>query len=527
MARPTGKKPVSVSPPLEATRGEHDSLLLVMSDLPAQPVSGRLLRGLSPYLDEQGAAHVVLLASRRHREPWGAAAAVVKYQELVHWARGPRGGVFRGAVWMGHPLTPDEVLKGFRIDPLGVVDWAARRMSAAVVSSAEPLRLAPCAVPKPWGRELWYTGIEQRGRARIKSATGETELPYALGMFPVPIVGETERPPVLVKVLEPLPQPVLGDLYLEVHREKWEVYVALDVDPAAWPDGQGGLRAGLAPALLERYRAAHGPAWEPALTRDLGAAIGAYEPVRRRMDALLDEALLRRGADPAAGVPAALHDELAGGLPPELRAEEARLRQQVEAFLGQASLAVGDVAAIRPGVLHSLQHGVTVVEFQTPTYERLIAMFAQKVLTQEHWDTAAALERMEKAVYVPPAPEPLGSTAFCRWERIVEFPEFQVLRLRLEAGARHPSATAGGGSYQIVIGIAGRGDLALPSGAALPLEKAVAYLLPAALGTFSYRAHGDGPLTVLVTTPAGTDADGGIGRPAAPPARDAPPEPGP
>ena len=32
---------------------------------------------------------------------------------------------------------------------------------------AQPLPLAPVAIPKPWGRELWYTGIERRGVAAV------------------------------------------------------------------------------------------------------------------------------------------------------------------------------------------------------------------------------------------------------------------------------------------------------------------------------------------------------------------------
>jgi len=66
----SGKPLLPASSPLEAAKGEHDSLLLIMSGLRENPVSGRLLRGLSPYLDEQGARHVVLLTERRRREPW-------------------------------------------------------------------------------------------------------------------------------------------------------------------------------------------------------------------------------------------------------------------------------------------------------------------------------------------------------------------------------------------------------------------------------------------------------------------------
>jgi hypothetical protein len=474
--------------------------LLFMTGLGEQPVSGRLLQGLTPYLDERGAAHAVLLAERTRVEPWGDPARKVPYQEVLHWARGGAGGVYRGASWPGHGLTREELTEAFQRDPLAAVDWAARRARAAVVSTAEPLRLAPCLIPKPWGREVWYTGIERRGRAKVASATGETELPYAIGMFPAPIVGEDERPPVLLKALEPHPGESAGDLYLEVHREKWEVYVVLDVDRTAWPDGVGRLRAGLDSALLERYRARHGAAWEQAVGEDLLAAIRAYEPVRRRIDALLDDALRARGLDPAAGVPAALFDVVASALPAPLRQEERTLRLAVEAFLGNVPMGPGDVACLAPGVLHSLQHGVKVIEFQTPTYERLIAMFTQKVLTQPHWDTGEAIARMDKAAYTRTAPEPVHSAAGLTVERIVNFPGFQVFRHRLAPGATHPAAHRDG-AYRVLIGIGGTGELMLPGGKTFELARETAYLLPAALGDYSVRAGAVGELTWLVTAP--------------------------
>ncbi len=503
MAGPSGKLPLPASSPLEAVKGEHESLLLLMRGLRDQPVSGRLLRGLVPYLDEQGASHVILLTERRRREPWSDAEAVVPYQEVVHWARGANGGVYRGAAWKGHTLSRDEIIPAFELDPFGVVDWAARRAQAAVVSTAEPLALEPCIVPKPWGREVWYTGIEKRGRATVRSPTGETELPYALGMFPVPIIGEDERPPVLLKALEPAPQPVIGDLYLEVHDKKWEVYVVLDVDRTAWPEGRGRLRAGLAPAAIGRYRAQAGSGWEDALGRDLVAALQAYEQVRREIDALQDAALRQLGLDPAQGVPLERQEDVARPVPPALRQAERERRAAVEAFLGSVDMPPGAVACLRPGVLHSLQHGVKVIEFQTPTYERLIAMFAQKVLTQSHWDSERAVARMDKAVFTQPPLEVVERTDGAVLERVVDFPEFTVLRLTLQPGVLHSTATAGNGAYQLLIGIGGTGELALPDGRAWPMERETAYLLPATLGRFMVRPKEQSPLTLLITLPAG------------------------
>ena len=43
----------------------------------------------------------------------------------------------------------------------------AKRCRAAIFSLQQPLRLVPVAVEKPWGRELWYTGIEARGTSGV------------------------------------------------------------------------------------------------------------------------------------------------------------------------------------------------------------------------------------------------------------------------------------------------------------------------------------------------------------------------
>ncbi len=493
-----GKQITHATAPVEAIKGEPGVLLLLLSGLSDQPASGRLLRGLTPYLDEEGARHVVLFAERKRREPWSG--AIVSYGELIHWARDAWDGVYRGAAWKQAGITREEIVSAFQAESTDVVDWAARRAGAAVVCNREPLLLEPCMVEKPWGREVWYTGIEKRGRSLVRSETGRTELPYALGMFPVPLVGEQERPPVLLKALEPLPQEVLGDLYLEVHQEKWEVYVVLDVSREAWPDGVGRLRSGLAPAAVERYLARHGARWQEALARDLLAAIRAYEAVRRQIDAQFDAALSARGLEPAQGVPAALHGELSSALAPEMREEERRLRRAVEEFLGTTPMPEGAVACLPPGVLHSLQHGVKVIEFQTPTYERLIAMFAQKVLTQSNWDSESAVQRMEKAVYTPAAPELLERKEGWTLERIVHFPEFQVQRLTLSSGATRSSATTGGANYQLVMGVAGAGAIEVSGRGPTPIEKETALLLPATLGAFKLKA-GMGGLTCLLTLP--------------------------
>ena len=490
--------------PEETRRGADGSLFLSMRELGAVPASGRLLRGLTPWLDGQHITSVFLLTERRWREPWSATKTAQTYQELVHWRRDAEGGTYRGAAWRGVQLKWSELLPVFEREPASLVDYAARRVGAALVSNKEPLRLGVHQVPKPWGREGWYTGIEKRGLSRVVSSTGESPLPYALGMFPWPILRQHDRVPILLKTLEPHPDEVLGDLYLEVHDEKWETYVVLEVDPRAWPEGVGFLRAGLDPASIERYRAAHGDDWRAEAGRDLGQRIGVYEKIRNGIDTMLDEKLRQRGLDPAQPVPPELHHELTASLPAPLREQERRARQEVESVLGKIPLRVGDVVALPPGVLHSLRHGVKVVEFQTATYERMIAMFAQKVLTQSHWDTGKALARMEKAPYAPPVPAPVHDEAGVLAERAVSYPQFTVDRVRLDAGSGWTQETAE--RYRLLFVVAGSGTLRLPGGSERSLAKEDALLVPATLGRFEISAAENGPLTYLDAAPTAAPA---------------------
>lgn len=509
MPSPLAKPGLTATPPAEAVRGPQNSLFLHMPGLGANPPAGRLLRGLTPYLDEQGAAHVFLFTERRRREPWSAhPEQVVPYQEVVHWARGEHGGVYRGVCVKGGGLKYEDVVQAFEYEPLSLLDWAARRTGAAVVGSDAPVLLEPCVVPKPWGREVWFSGIEKRGVSRVRSATGTTELPYALHMFPVPMVGEQELPPILLKALEPLPDPVYGDLYLEVHREKWEVYVVLDVDRTAWPDGRGSVRAGVDPDVVEAFRTRHGEHWEQALAEELRGRIEAYQQVRQTIDSRIDEVLREAGEDPEQPVAPERHRRLFETLPEELRAEEARLREAVEGMLGSQPLEPGDVVSFAPGTLHSLQHGVRVIEFQTPSYERLIAMFAQKVLTQAGWDTAEAVRLMSKHPYTPAAPEPVLAEGGITVDRVVNFPQFVVHRVSVELNRRFESHTHGGAAYQLIFTMAGKGEIALGGGRSYTLEPGQAYLVPAGLGIFEVHGIASQGVTLLQAEPRHVGAAG-------------------
>ena len=183
---------------------------------------------------------------------------------------------------------------------------------------------------------------------------------------------------------------MLGDLYLEAHRSKHELYVVTDIADC-WPDRRGAIRLGVNQELRRAYSS--DAEFRAAF---LGAARD-YETVRRQADNAQGNAQL----------------------PPD----EHEKRMNLERFTSLVTVAPGDVIDVPPWVPHSLQHGVRVVEFQTPTYERLIIAFAQQVRTQDHWDSEAAIGGLQldppatcQSTPIGPGLEALGECAdFSAW----------------------------------------------------------------------------------------------------------------
>lgn len=338
----------------------------------------------------------------------------------------------------------------------------SRMLETPLLDPDAPLSLQPAVIAKPWGRELWYTGIEARGVSRVGGAAREEgiPLPWLLAALPgrygardsrqLPGDPVRIRPPVLVKILDPHSDPQLGDLYFELHEHKQEVYLVTGVDPDAWPEGRGAIRMGFDPALVRQLG-------DAGVRRAFAAAVAAYEPVRRRIDALLDARRGRAGIEGDATLPPATQRAWLAELPQPLLAEERRCRRAVETLTALEPLAPGDLVRIPLRVPHALQHGVKVVEFQTPVYERSILYFGQKVLTQDHWDTQDAVARMRLR---PPPPEPprlLEASPGVRAERVAGFAGSRVLRVRLRAGARFRLPAA---AHAVATGILGSLSLA-------------------------------------------------------------------
>lgn len=294
-----------------------------------------------------------------------------------------------------------------------------------LLNVSAPWELEPVFIPKPWGQEIWYTGIEARGQAEIKAEGGAIPLPWVLHLFP-----QTEQSPViLLKVLDPLPDQVFGDLYFELHEEKQEVYIVTHVDPIAWPGGNGCIQLGFSPAKRAQYK--NDAEFKDAYLK----AVKNYEEVRRNLDKTLDEFRLQQGYGLNAPVPAAVLKKWIGGIAEsaETLKREQILREEMNSFINNHPLRVGDTLAIPKHVPHALQHGVRVVEFQTPVYERKILSFAQKVLTQDHWDTEEALTMANMDCSPVPAKVLLDAKKICI-ERVVDFDEFLVERIRLDDG---------------------------------------------------------------------------------------------
>ena len=282
------------------------------------------------------------------------------------------------------------------------------------------VRLQPVVIAKPWGEEIWFSGMESRGESQVEVANGTLPLAAYLALAPQHLCGAA--PPVLLKILAPKAQAPDGDLYFELHTQKQEVYVVTHIDRGAWPDGRGAIRMG----IDERRLAAAGSA--AALRAEFLQAVQEYEQIRRQID---------EQTTPATAAQTQL---------------EAQRRRHMESFTRLLPLAVGDVVRVEPYFPHSLQHGVRVVELQTPTYERHIISFAQKVLTQDHWDSATAIADMS----LDPAPEPQRSTAPIT--QIAAFSDFHAWQLNIAPGTEWILPQQAG--YGLCIGISGELDCA-------------------------------------------------------------------
>lgn len=326
-------------------------------------------------------------------------------------------------------VLTDNIDKARSCDTNLSLEQIAEHLETAVFDLSKPLSLLPVCIPKPWGQEIWFTGVEARGVCSFGQGAGVIPIPWLLQTCGSLLYGKAESTLVLLKILDPLPEEVFGDLYVELHEKKQEVYVVTHIDENAWPNGIGSIRFGF--NQQKRHEYADDASFRAAYLQ----AVRDYRAVRVEIDALLDG--MRQTQDIAldAAVSAAQQKIWLAKISPQLQSREKALREQMDGFYGYLPLQLGDVIKVPCHVPHSLQHGVRTVEFQTPVYERKILSFAQKVLTQAHWDTEQALSLCEVAPVRAEELEPLPPAEGATIERIVDFDTFEVFRVSLTQGA--------------------------------------------------------------------------------------------
>ena len=160
---------------------------------------------------------------------------------------------------------------------------------------------------------------------------------------------------------------------------------------------------------------------------------------------------------------------------------------------------VGDVVTFPSLQIHSLKHGIQVIEFQTHHYERLIVMYAQKVLTQEHWDTKRALELMSREPYSNPEAHKLDEGEGFLEERIVNFPDFTSDRVVLNTGVGRDHLC--NDRYHLLIVVSGKAVFKNPTGEKIILNQEQALFVPASVETYRNYNQGSESLIFLRATP--------------------------
>tara|TARA_B100000809_G_scaffold265571_1_gene324822 strand:- start:77 stop:1477 length:1401 start_codon:yes stop_codon:yes gene_type:complete len=385
-----------------------------------------------------------------------------------------------------------------KLSTLGVTSAALKGLvedcGSAWINLSRPLCLKPIAIAKPWGQEIWYTGIEARGQSLVEATIGglTTPLPWLLSLAPQRFVGGMEKALCLLKVLDPLPDEVYGDLYFEMHEQKREVYVVTHVDQTAWPDKRGAIRFGFNQALREELG-------DEAFKLAYFEAVKAYELVRREIDIRFDRQREQAGFGLKEPLNAQTLKSWHGLLPITLQERELMLRRVMESFTAMKPLQLGDVVKVPCFTPHALQHGVRTVEFQTPVYERKILSFGQKVLTQSHWDTERALQLMSLQ---KPESEPLpliDEKDGCCIEQVVRFDDFEVLRVTLAVERKYDlSGLVANSAYALFMPVVG--DLVI---AGEPLSLGRAFLMGQALfiGVPLIVASGARDAVILLAVP--------------------------
>lgn len=364
----------------------------------------------------------------------------------------------------------------------------------------DPLSLEEIIIDKPWGREIWHTGIESRGTSMVRGRQstkrgadyfGRIPLPWILAAAPCGLTGGLTHNLILLKILDPLADPNLGDLYFELHQEKQEVYVVTHINDMAWPEGKGAIRMGFSQSKLKEYDT------ETEFRESFLTAVMEYQKVRNVIDDLVDKQRAEQGYSVSESLAPDVAKQFLSKVPRELRECESESRKNMYSFTDLIPLSVGDVVKIPTFIPHALQHGVRAVEFQTPVYERMILSFGQKVLTQSHWDTERAIELMQLELGGVESFETERSNEGVCIDKVVDFEDFFVLRIVCEQGASFKFATPKHYALLIVI----QGFLKIDD---FVLESEQSCLIPSQFKTMEYINMSSDPVVFLQAMPTQT-----------------------
>ena len=302
---------------------------------------------------------------------------------------------------------------------------ASKNFKAGIFNFCDGFFMQPVSISKTWGKEIWYSGIEERGVCQVKSIENNftTPLPYVLEILQALEILEDfknlkfsksknnlqkKEKIILVKQLVPLAQKEKGNLYYELHEKKKEIYIVNKISKIAYPEKIGKIKIGMNQNHREQFSS-----------------------FKKFKDSFLEIAKQCKK----------IIDDISKSNEEKKQNRELKKKyfQQLEPFFRYVDLQVGDVIRISPFIPHSLQHGVSVIEFQTQHYERAILSFEQKVITQNHWDTEKALVPLkEKDIFahekkfkndLKKINKKIKNTSF---EKIKGFDEFFIERITTE-----------------------------------------------------------------------------------------------
>ena len=304
-----------------------------------------------------------------------------------------------------------------------------------------PAFLHPAVVYKPWGFEFWWSGIEPRGISGISSKPQHPPIRLStyLSVFADTVIEKPSQAPILLKTLSPFPHPLRGNLYYELHEHKSEVYIISHLDDLWYDPVKKRKIAHLYVGVSAQKRASFNS--DAHFLQALSQVLKSYHKLQIKIEHLLTPFLKRAKTSYSCADFSTSHQrqlwwqevkESEDSLPSSLKQQRDELKQELVTFFQKVEVEVGDVVSIPPRIPHSLQHGIEVIEFQTPHYERTIIGFDQPVWTQKHWDSEKALRIMSLKPYEG-LPKPTPTPSSPSHVMVAEFTDFKVFLTTLPA----------------------------------------------------------------------------------------------